>query len=203
MGICFQRGLKIIYHKFKRAFVNTKYPQITSSSLFDTSVNIYSPENLIMEEQTSIGPNSTIMNSRAKFIMKKYSFSGPQLLVITGNHMPIIGIPLIAVSDSHKDMIDKNHEYDKNIIVDEDVWIGARVTLLNGVHISRGTIIAAGSVVVKDTLPYSIVGGCPARTIKQRWTNEEIIQHESKVYSPCERLTIEQLEKIWQEHTKK
>ena len=46
-----------------------------------------------------------------------------------------------------------------NIVLEDDVWIGYRATILSGVHIGQGAIIAAGSVVVKDVPPYAIVGG--------------------------------------------
>lgn len=63
-----------------------------------------------------------------------------------------------------------------NIIVDDDVWIGYRTTILSGVHIGQGAVIAAGSVVVKDVPPYAIVGGVPAKVIKYRAGKEVIEQ---------------------------
>ena len=60
------------------------------------------------------------------------------------------------------------------IIVKDDVWIGDRAFILSGVTIGQGAIVAAGSVVVKDIPPYSIVGGNPAKIIKYRF-NECII----------------------------
>ncbi len=60
--------------------------------------------------------------------------------------------------------------------VGNDVWIGARCTILDGVTIGDGAIIATGSVVVKDVAPYSIVGGVPAKLIKKRF-NSEIIEN--------------------------
>ncbi len=51
---------------------------------------------------------------------------------------------------------------DKDVIVEEDCWIGTRVVLLMGVTVRRGTTVAAGAVVSKSTAPYSIVGGTPA-----------------------------------------
>jgi len=56
----------------------------------------------------------------------------------------------------------------KGIIIDNDVWIGANCTILDGVRIGKGSVIAAGTVVNKDVEPYSIMGGVPARLIKQR-----------------------------------
>ncbi len=53
-----------------------------------------------------------------------------------------------------------------------DVWIGAGVTVMPGVHIGDGAIIAARSVVTKDAAPYTIVGGNPARLIRKRFDDE-------------------------------
>lgn len=61
-----------------------------------------------------------------------------------------------------------------DIIVDDDVWIGFGATVLSGVHIGQGAVIAAGSVVDKDVPPYAIVGGVPARVIKFRFSNHVI-----------------------------
>ena len=134
------------------------YPNITGTSSLPKNIQCYSPRNLIMEENTSLGPKALIMNTRAKFIMKKYSFSGPELLVVTGNHMPLVGTPLIKVTDRMKDELDAEHKYDCDVVIDEDVWLGARVTLLNGVHIGRGSIVAAGSVVTRSLPPYCVGG---------------------------------------------
>jgi acetyltransferase-like isoleucine patch superfamily enzyme len=54
------------------------------------------------------------------------------------------------------------------ICIEDDVWIGANCTILDGVHIGQGSVIAAGAVVNKDVAPYSVVGGVPARLIKKR-----------------------------------
>lgn len=56
-----------------------------------------------------------------------------------------------------------------HIVVDDDVWIGSGATIMSGVHIGQGCIVAAGSLVTKDTPPYSIVGGVPAKVIGTRF----------------------------------
>ena len=60
------------------------------------------------------------------------------------------------------------------IFIGNDVWIGANVIILPGVHIGDGAVLAAGAVVNRDVAPYSIVGGVPARQIKFRFSQEEI-----------------------------
>ena len=53
-------------------------------------------------------------------------------------------------------------------VIDDDVWIGSNVTILDGVHIHTGAVIAAGSVVTKDVGAYEVVAGVPARFIRSR-----------------------------------
>ena len=53
------------------------------------------------------------------------------------------------------------------------------MTILKGVTVGRSSIIAAGSLVVKDVPPYSVVGGVPAKVIKMKWREDEIAVHES------------------------
>lgn len=59
-------------------------------------------------------------------------------------------------------------------VVGNDVWIGRRATIMPGVRIGDGAIISAEAVVVKDVDPYTVVGGNPAREIKQRYPKETI-----------------------------
>lgn len=61
-----------------------------------------------------------------------------------------------------------------NIEVDDDVWIGYGATIMSGIHIGQGAVVAAGAVVTKDVPPYAIVGGVPAKVIKYRFEPEMI-----------------------------
>jgi acetyltransferase-like isoleucine patch superfamily enzyme len=61
-----------------------------------------------------------------------------------------------------------------DVIIGNDVWIGANVVILSGVNIGDGSVILNNSHVVKDIEPYSIVGGNPAKKIKNRFTPEQI-----------------------------
>lgn len=64
------------------------------------------------------------------------------------------------------------------IIISDDVWIGHGAIILTPAKVGRGAIVSAGSVVVKDVPPYSIVGGVPARVISWRFSANEIVEHE-------------------------
>jgi acetyltransferase-like isoleucine patch superfamily enzyme len=63
-------------------------------------------------------------------------------------------------------------------VVEDDVWIGHSAIVLSGITIRHGSIVAAGAVVTSDVAPYSIVAGIPARTIRYRFSEDEIVQHE-------------------------
>jgi len=64
-------------------------------------------------------------------------------------------------SDTHKDK-------GGNVVIEDYVWIASRVTILPGVRIGRGAVVATGAVVTKDVPPMAIVGGIPAKVIGQR-----------------------------------
>ena len=63
------------------------------------------------------------------------------------------------------------------------------MTILKGVTIGRGSVVAAGAVVTKSCPPYSIIGGVLAKVIKQRFTPEEIVKHETILYGAKEDIT--------------
>lgn len=72
---------------------------------------------------------------------------------------------------------------DKKIVVEDDVWIGFGAIVFTGIHIHRGAIIAAGSVVTHDVPAYAIVAGNPAKVLNQRFDEKERIEHEKRLYS--------------------
>lgn len=61
-----------------------------------------------------------------------------------------------------------------DVVIGNDVWIGFGTTIVSGVHIGDGAIVAAGSVVVRDVEPYAIVAGSPARVIRKRFGDDVI-----------------------------
>lgn len=77
-----------------------------------------------------------------------------------------------------------------NIIVDDDVWIGAGAIICSGVHIGQGAVIAAGAVVTRDVEPYAVVGGVPAAVIRKRFSDKMIA---SLLHVDYSRLTAEQI----------
>lgn len=169
-------------YSFYGTYKSLKIKELTGGGKFEYPFKIAGAENIIVGESVSIGAGSLIFTTRAKLIIKQHFVSGPGLTVVTGDHMPILGRYIDTITDEDKNRLDVNHEYDQDVVIEEDVWCGANVTILKGVTIGRGSIIAAGAVVTKTVPRYSIVGGVPAKVIKHRFSDDEIMRHEEKLY---------------------
>ncbi len=146
-------------------------------------------KNLSIGDHCSIPKGSTFYCTRAEIKIGNKVIFGPHPTIITGDHrIDCIGKYLIDVTDE-----DKEAKSDSPVTIEDDVWAGANVTILKGVTIGRGSIIAAGSVVTKSCPPYSIIAGVPAKVIKFRLSIEEILEHEKKLYPSEQRLTVNEL----------
>lgn len=86
-----------------------------------------------------------------------------------------------------------------DIIIHDDVWIGINATIMSGVEIGQGAIVAAGAVVTRDVPPYAIVGGVPAKVIKYRFEQRIIDRLLQIDYSKMDdRFISEHLETLYQ-----
>ena len=79
------------------------------------------------------------------------------------------------------------------MIIEENVWAGTRVTILAGVTLGRGCIVAANALVTKPVPPYALVAGMPARIIGVKFSLSDIERHEEALYPVNERLSHEEL----------
>lgn len=127
-------------------------------------------------------------------VMGPYGYIGPGAMIPAGVTMGkyvMIGPGLLIAGDDHRfdkvgeAVIFSGRPVQRDCIIEDDVWIGARAIILKGTRIGRGAVIAAGAVVVKDVDPYTIVGGVPARVIGQRFTAEEARQHDDFLAEPA------------------
>jgi acetyltransferase-like isoleucine patch superfamily enzyme len=111
----------------------------------------------------SVGNNSAIgafcyIGASGKITIGNNVMLGPRVNMSAENHL---------FSDKTR-TIKEQGVIRKGITIEDDCWIGSNVTILDGVTICTGSIVAAGAVVTKDVPPYTIVGGVPARVIKDR-----------------------------------
>lgn len=138
--------------------------------------------NLSVGDGTSIPKGSTIYCTDAPCTIGKKVVFGPHPTIITGDHrIDIVGKFISGVTVEDKFVDGVNH-FDQPVIIEDDVWVGANVTILKGVTIGRGSVVAAGAVVTKSCAPYSVIGGVPAKLLKMRFSEEEIAKHEKLIY---------------------
>lgn len=130
---------------------------------FDRNVNIISWSDdykIILGKYNSIGRDCNFFlhaNHRPDWVTTSSQLWGPVTPEIAQLHMSM-GHPSCK----------------GDIIVENDVWIGAKSTIMSGVKIQNGSIVGANSVVTKDVPPYSIVVGNPAKVVKYRFTERQI-----------------------------
>ena len=79
----------------------------------------------------------------------------------------------LLITGSHELNSPDFSSYFRPIVIEDHVWIGSRATVLPGVTIGRGAVVAAGSVVTKDVPPMTVVGGVPAKMIRRREVEPE------------------------------
>lgn len=129
--------------------------------------------NVSVGNNVYFGTDTRIISTRAEVVIHNNVMFGPGVTIITGNHRyDIVGRTMSSITDKEKRLSD-----DQNVIIESDVWIGANAIILKGVHISTGSIIAAGACVTSDVPEYSIVGGIPAKVIGYRFTKSDIVKH--------------------------
>lgn len=188
-----RRYINILGYKYMN--IKYKLPKGCKVSFF---TSIY---NLKCEGYNTIGKNAVINNVTLGFasgismnsffcdtVIGRYTVLGPRIIVIRGQHPTSRFVSVHPAFYSLKKQYGftyiNRQKFDEFVYVDlnkktaviigNDVWIGADVRIMEGVKIGDGAIVAAGAVVVNDVLPYSIVGGVPAKVIKSRFTEDDI-----------------------------
>ena len=143
-------------------------------------VRLWAKKTLVIGKGFYIGRDSFI---ETDCIIGDYVILGNKVGIVGryDHHYQQIGTPIGLASAIR----DKNYSWKGNDLVTEignDVWIGYNATVMQGVKIHNGAVIAAGAVVTADVEPYCIYGGNPARKIKERFeTFEDMENHIDKL----------------------
>lgn len=122
------------------------------------------PAGVSIGHNTIIG-NDAFLDGRAKQFLKYRREHGYPLTI--GNNVSIAGEVRIYTMEHDIDSPDFS-EAGGAVVIEDYVVIGTRVTILPGVRVGEGAVIASGAVVTKDVSPYTVVGGVPAVFIKNR-----------------------------------
>lgn len=146
---------------------------------------------ILRPEEMSVGNNVFISRnfhiSARNLVLGSNIMVGPNLVIECDDHAyGVVGQTMFAVAH------DKRHG--GGITLEDDLWIGANVTILRNAIIREGTVIGAGSVVTQEIPPYCICGGVPCRPIKARFSEEQMGEHLEKVGS---KYTVDEVRQRW------
>lgn len=142
---------------FSRAFWRSVLKKVGDDVRIMSGTQIVVPGNVSIGSNVYIGKNCAFYGD-AGIVIGRDCLIAREVLILTRNHL---------FNDLSTPICKQGYEY-APVQIGDNVWIGARVTLLPGVKIGDGAIIAAGSVVTKDVDPMTIMGGVPAKFIKNR-----------------------------------
>lgn len=165
-------SLRNIYRKSKMAWVRFKYNLKNVHPTFYIGGKCYVSPDLVAGAYVFLAPGCNIY---PKVSIGKYTMFGPGVSVLGGDHI---------FTDPTSPMIFSGRPHLPATRIGQDVWIGARSFIKAGVTIGDGSIVAAYSVVTKDIPPYSIVGGNPAKFIRERFNKEQIELHKKMLLNP-------------------
>lgn len=167
------------YLELKNKSLKIGYLSYASNCGFGKYVTLYNYVNLLNTELSDfsyISDRTRVQNTT----IGKFCSIGPDCRIGLGEH-PVSSFvsthPLFYSKDIQSKMVfsDKNYFLEiEPIVIENDVWIGANVVILDGINISHGAVVAAGSVVTKNVPSYAVVGGIPAKVIKYRYNRDVI-----------------------------
>lgn len=149
-------------YKIGKGFHAGARVKIWGKSRIEIGKNFYIGRDSFIESNVVIGDNVIWANRVA--LVGRYD-----------HHYQQPGVPVRLASQIR----DKDYSWkglDQITIIENDVWVGYGSTILSGVTIHEGSIIAAGSLVTKDVEPYSIYAGVPAKRVRDRFDSQEDLE---------------------------
>jgi acetyltransferase-like isoleucine patch superfamily enzyme len=167
----------------RRAYYGFRLAEAAPELSIQTNISITCPHRISIGRKCHLARDCKLYATPESFIRIGTHFSANANVMINargrghitiGNHV-LIGPNVVLRSNDHvfdqaTVLINDQGMTEGVIIVGNDVWIASNAVILKNVTIGDGAVVAAGAVVTKNVLPYTIVGGVPARTIGKRRT---------------------------------
>ncbi len=167
-------------HRFRAFVIKRKLSNLGKNVWIDKNVEFLRfPKKITIEDNVVIkeGARICVCNEKSHICVGKnttigyHNFLFASKGITIGNNCLIAPFVYIVDSDHriHKgELINRQSNVAEEIIIEDDVWIASNSTILKGVRINRGAVVAANSVVNKDIPEYEIWGGSPVKKIGER-----------------------------------
>jgi maltose O-acetyltransferase len=140
-------------HHFRRFVYRHLYGmRLGKGSIIHWQARFFNPSTIVIGEYCNIG-NNVFMDGRRGITIGNNVATGSEVMIYTLQHD--IDHPEFAVTGGP-------------VVIEDYVYLGPRVVVLPGVHIGYGAVVAAGAVVTKDVPAYALVGGVPAKYLRER-----------------------------------
>lgn len=157
-----------------RRIVRSKFGQVGKNFRFDPASIFLNAKSIDIGDNVFIGEHAYFSSDKGIRIGDEVMF-GPYPMIIGGDHnISVVGKRMMDV-----------HEGGVNepVVIEDDVWIGARVLILKGVVVGEGSVVGAGSVITRDIPPYVIAYGNPCRAQRARFSPADLEKHIAMVGS--------------------
>lgn len=168
-----QATIKRLFRSLRRWYFTRKVVAIAAAVGKDLKVNGQSRVTPTTYLGNNVNFNGMEISGFGKVTIGNNFHSGTECMMITSVHNYDSGVAIPY----------DNTFINRDIVIEDNVWLGSRVIVLGGVRIGEGAIIQAGSVVVKDIPQYAIAGGHPAKAFKTRNIEHyEVLKREKRFF---------------------
>lgn len=165
-----------IHRRIRMLLLRTLFKKTGNNFIFDPN-DLFTYQTICVGNDVYIGPGAKLSASNSTITIGNKVMFGPGVTVMGGDHnTSVIGAYMYDVSE-------KRPEDDQPVVIEDDVWVGAGAIVLKGVTLGEGSIIAAGAVVTRSVPANTIVGGVPAKRLKQRFSDDELLRHRALLQS--------------------
>lgn len=154
----------------------SQFKHIGTNVQFDEPAHILSPECISIDNDVHFMPGIYISPCGKNVVIGSNTHCAPYACLygplIIGKHCAIAAHVVLASVGHGYDRVDipmvEQQAQTNEVVLEDDVWIGANAVVVGGVRIGTGSIVGAGAVVTRDVPPFSVVGGVPARMLRDR-----------------------------------